>query len=171
MYGCPIYDNGWIGTDRGHGHAIYTQNNDGTKIISDCILAGGCGYTMHSYTQEGQVNNYVFEGNIAYDNPYHFLTGSGKGCTGSAVKNNYLHNAGELMVKAATDCKVARQYRRQRRPTDQEVQHSGRRGKPGVSERRSATGRRNGCLPAQQVRYSARQPGDLQLGEETRSDG
>ena len=22
------------------------------------------------------------------------------------VKNNYLHNAGELMVKAATDCKV-----------------------------------------------------------------
>src|SRR5262249_25898504 len=26
LYGCLIYDNGWTATDRGHGHAIYTQN-------------------------------------------------------------------------------------------------------------------------------------------------
>src|SRR5262245_29182802 len=28
LYGCIIYDNGWAGTDRGHGHAVYTQNSE-----------------------------------------------------------------------------------------------------------------------------------------------
>ena len=29
LYGCVIYDNGWPATDRGHGHAVYTQNREG----------------------------------------------------------------------------------------------------------------------------------------------
>jgi hypothetical protein len=49
LYGCLIYDNGWQGTDRGHGHAVYTQNRDGTKTIRDCIMTGGFGFTMHAY--------------------------------------------------------------------------------------------------------------------------
>jgi hypothetical protein len=106
IHGCLIYDNGWIGVDRGHGHAIYTQNNDGIKTITDCIMAGGRGYTMHSYTEKGHVNNFVFEGNIAYDNPYQFLVGAGKDSHGIIVKNNYLHNAGEMQVKATRDCQV-----------------------------------------------------------------
>ena len=32
-------------TYRGHGHAIYTQNKEGTKTVSDCIFTGGYGYT------------------------------------------------------------------------------------------------------------------------------
>jgi len=36
-------------TDRGHGHAIYTQNQDGVKTISDCIMTRGRSYTMHAY--------------------------------------------------------------------------------------------------------------------------
>ncbi|MHC4742067.1 MAG: right-handed parallel beta-helix repeat-containing protein [Planctomycetota bacterium] len=36
IYGCIIYGNGWLGTDRGHGHCIYTQNDQGTKTISNC---------------------------------------------------------------------------------------------------------------------------------------
>ncbi|MHC4286297.1 MAG: right-handed parallel beta-helix repeat-containing protein [Planctomycetota bacterium] len=31
IYGCIIYNNGWLGTDRGHGHCIYTQNEEGVK--------------------------------------------------------------------------------------------------------------------------------------------
>jgi hypothetical protein len=31
VYGCIIYDNGWAGTDWGHGHAIYTQNAVGPR--------------------------------------------------------------------------------------------------------------------------------------------
>jgi hypothetical protein len=39
MYGCIIYDNGWVGPDRGHGHCIYAQNKAGsTKTIENCIL-------------------------------------------------------------------------------------------------------------------------------------
>ncbi len=38
IYGCIIYGNGWLGTDRGHGHCIYTQNKDGVKTISNCIM-------------------------------------------------------------------------------------------------------------------------------------
>src|SRR5262249_36306909 len=47
LHGCLIYDNGWPAVDRGHGHAIYTQNKDGIKSITDCIMTGGHGYTMH----------------------------------------------------------------------------------------------------------------------------
>jgi hypothetical protein len=106
VHGCLIYDNGWKAPDRGHGHAIYTQNNEGIKTVSDCIMAGGHGYTMHSYTEKGFVNNFVFEGNIAYQNPCQFLVGAGKGSHGIVVRNNYLHNAGDLSVKATQDCQV-----------------------------------------------------------------
>lgn len=36
---CVIYYNGWDGVDRGHGHGIYTENeNVGTKIIERSII-------------------------------------------------------------------------------------------------------------------------------------
>jgi hypothetical protein len=98
LHGCLIYDNGWIGKDRGHGHAIYVQNKDGTKIISDCILSGGRGYTMHGYTEKGFVDNIIYEGNIAYDNPNAFLVAGGKPSHGIVAKNNYLYKAGNLLV-------------------------------------------------------------------------
>lgn len=45
LHGCLIYDNSWPAVDRGHGHAVYTQNDQGLKTISDNIMTGG-----HSYT-------------------------------------------------------------------------------------------------------------------------
>lgn len=39
LYGCLIYDNGWAGTDRGHGHAIYTQNAGGTMLRGRSLRA------------------------------------------------------------------------------------------------------------------------------------
>lgn len=40
LYGCIFFNNGWEGPDRGHGHAIYTQNEatSGLKTIKHCIL-------------------------------------------------------------------------------------------------------------------------------------
>jgi hypothetical protein len=35
LYGNLFYNNGWQGTDRGHGHSIYVQNNSGVKRIVD----------------------------------------------------------------------------------------------------------------------------------------
>lgn len=38
VYGTLIYNNGWIGPDRGHGHGIYLQNQFSTKHIVDNVV-------------------------------------------------------------------------------------------------------------------------------------
>jgi hypothetical protein len=94
VHACLIYDNGWTGTDRGHGHAIYTQNQDGVKTISDCIMTGGRSYTMHAYgSSRAYVDNYLVEGNIAYDGGP-FLIGGGRPSRNIRVFENYLYNVG-----------------------------------------------------------------------------
>jgi hypothetical protein len=91
LYGCIIYDNGWPAVDRGHGHAIYTQNNEGTKTIADCIMTGGHGYTVHAYgSARADVNNYLIEGNLCY-NAHTFLLGGGKPSKNIRVIRNYLY--------------------------------------------------------------------------------
>lgn len=108
IYGCIIYDNGWPGTDRGHGHAIYTQNRDGVKTISDCIMTGGYGYTMHAYgSKQAFIDNYVVEGNICYDAGL-FLIGGGSPSHGIHVRRNYLYNVGMQLGYGADndDCEV-----------------------------------------------------------------
>ncbi|MDP6044170.1 MAG: right-handed parallel beta-helix repeat-containing protein [Phycisphaerae bacterium] len=91
IYGCIIYDNGWKGPDRGHGHAIYTQNADGLKTISDCIMTGGYGQTMHAYgSKRAWVDNYLITGNIAYSGA-RFLVGGGRPSKGIRVTDNMLH--------------------------------------------------------------------------------
>jgi hypothetical protein len=91
IYGCLIYDNGWAATDRGHGHAIYTQNREGTKTISDCIMTRGYGYTLHAYGEKGFVDNFLVEGNICYDGGT-FLIGGLLPSHGIHVLGNYLYH-------------------------------------------------------------------------------
>ncbi len=90
LYGCIIYDNGWEAPDRGHGHAIYTQNATGTKTIADCIMTGGYGYTLHAYgSAKADVDHYLVDGNICYD-AHDFLIGGGKPSHDIKVTNNIL---------------------------------------------------------------------------------
>ncbi len=109
MHGCILYDNGWAGTDRGHGHAIYTQNKDGVKTISDCIFTGGYGYTLHAYGSiRADVNNYLVEGTIAY-NAHTFLIGGGKPSHGIQVISNCFYQVPvQLGYSAQTneDCEL-----------------------------------------------------------------
>jgi hypothetical protein len=92
VYGCLIYDNGWKAPDRGHGHAIYTQNQNGLKTISDCIMTGGYGYTLHAYgSSRAYVDNYLVEGNLCYDGGT-FLIGGGRPSRNIRVRENYLCN-------------------------------------------------------------------------------
>jgi hypothetical protein len=94
IYGCIIYNNGWLGTDRGHGHCIYTQNDEGVKVISNCIMS--CryngSYTLHAYgSSNAYVNNYLVEDSICYDiGP--FLIGGGRPSRNIRVFRNYLYN-------------------------------------------------------------------------------
>ncbi len=96
IYGCIIYNNGWLGTDRGHGHCIYTQNDQGVKVISNCITScrfDGT-YTLHAYGSErAYVNNYLVEDNIFY-NKGPFLIGGGRPSQNIKVFRNYLYNVG-----------------------------------------------------------------------------
>lgn len=109
VYGTIIYDNGWKAPDRGHGHAIYTQNQNGVKTISDCIMTGGFGFTMHAYgSSRAYVDNYLIEGNIAYDaGP--FLIGGGRPSYGIRALDNLLYNVPMQIGYAAPhneDCEV-----------------------------------------------------------------
>ena len=94
IYGCIIYNNGWLGTDRGHGHCIYTQNKDGVKVISNCIMS--CRYdgtyTLHAYGSErAYVNNFLVEDNICYGKGP-FLVGGGRPSENIRVFRNYLYD-------------------------------------------------------------------------------
>lgn len=70
LYGNIIYNNGWqtSAVERGHGHAIYTQNETGTKLIRDNILFNQFGWGIHAYTEEGEIQGFEFEGNVSFNN-------------------------------------------------------------------------------------------------------
>jgi hypothetical protein len=93
IYGCILYDNGWLGVDRGHGHCIYMQNDEGVKTISNCIMT--CrydgSYTMHAYGSErAYVNNYLATENICYGTRP-FLIGGGRPSHGIRAYRNFLY--------------------------------------------------------------------------------
>lgn len=67
--GCLIYNNGWRGPDRGHGHAIYAQNARGTKQIKDNIIFHQFAYGIHVYgSEKASLKGFEIDGNIAFDN-------------------------------------------------------------------------------------------------------
>ncbi|MBN2137117.1 MAG: right-handed parallel beta-helix repeat-containing protein [Sedimentisphaerales bacterium] len=111
IYGCIIYDNGWLGTDRGHGHCVYTQNDEGIKRISNCIMS--CKYdgtyTMHAYgSSRAYVNNFIVEDCVFYDKGP-FLIGGGRPSEGIGVFGNYLYNVDMSIGYSAgynADCEI-----------------------------------------------------------------
>ncbi len=67
MHGCLVYGIGAIGPDRYHGPGIYTQNEAGTKNISDNILFGNYSTTIQAYgSSNAEVSGFNIEGNIAF---------------------------------------------------------------------------------------------------------
>lgn len=75
LYGCLIYDNGWKGSDRTHGHHIYVQNPASTtKLFENNIMThtaysvgwGDGRYGFHGYGERVEVTNITAKGNILY---------------------------------------------------------------------------------------------------------
>ena len=64
IYGCLFYNNGYDDADRAHGHAIYTQNLDGTKVIMDNIIFNGYSFGIHAYTEGGSIQGFDIIGNV-----------------------------------------------------------------------------------------------------------
>jgi uncharacterized protein YjdB len=70
IIGCIIYNNGWQGPDRGHGHALYLKSTTGPVVARDNVLFNQYGYGVHIYTNSGsgKLNNIRLEGNVSFNN-------------------------------------------------------------------------------------------------------
>jgi hypothetical protein len=100
IYGCLIYANGWQGPDRGHGHGIYTQNQDGTKHIGDNIIFNQFDLGIQAYgSAAASVQNILVDGNILFNNGSlggqfvdNILFGFAGSISGIRIDGNYLYD-------------------------------------------------------------------------------
>ena len=71
-YGNIVYHVGWSAPDRGHGHAIYSQNQASTglrKTFSDNFLAEAFDIGLQMYgSGAALVQDYLVAGNVVWDN-------------------------------------------------------------------------------------------------------
>jgi len=105
IIGCHIYNVGWLGTDRGHGHGIYSQNgvvlssipkNYGYNIIHDV----GC-YGTQIWDEHAYVDYYTLEHNISFnagswtEDPHApmMIGSSGQLSQYNTIQNNYTHGS------------------------------------------------------------------------------
>jgi len=70
IYGNIIFNGGSQNelVDQGHGHGIYSQNNDGTKVIQDNVVFNQFGWGLHVWPGPGDVKGYQVEGNVFFNN-------------------------------------------------------------------------------------------------------
>ncbi len=106
-YGNVIYNNGFMATDRGHGHAIYIQNDTGLKKIYDNIMFNqfALGMQVYGSGDNSYVRNFDIQGNMAFNNGLlasateranNLLVAGGiGGSQGISVKDNYFFNTPE----------------------------------------------------------------------------
>lgn len=101
VHDCLIYNNGWQGPDRGHGHGIYTQNRDGVKVISGNIIFNQFGTGIHAYgSTRAFVRNYDIHHNVLFNNGAlaregradNLFLGSGGSLSGIRVEENYTYH-------------------------------------------------------------------------------
>lgn len=68
-HGNIIYNNGWQAPDRAHGHGIYTQNEVGTRRLTDNIIFNQFSHGIHAYgSARAHLDNITLEGNIVFNN-------------------------------------------------------------------------------------------------------
>src|SRR5262245_19592480 len=65
IYGCVVYNVGWVSPDNAEGHSFYLQ---GAGEISDCIAFNCTGVNFHLYANgEGsRLRNLTVDGNVAF---------------------------------------------------------------------------------------------------------
>jgi hypothetical protein len=63
-----VYNNGFAGPDRGHGHGIYCQNRDGLQKFSDNIIFNQFGLGIHGYTENSALKHFLVQRNIIFNN-------------------------------------------------------------------------------------------------------
>jgi len=100
FYGNLSYYNGFVGSDRNHGHGMYFQNDTGAKTISDNFVGDNADEGIQIYgSGNASVMNFVLEGNTLYNNSswpaqhfqyqYNLIIAGGKVRKNITVQNNY----------------------------------------------------------------------------------
>ena len=91
--GCIVYDNGWTGPDRPHGHNFYIQNpqGGGTKTFKDNMIMRAYSHNIQSLG--GQYNdNESFIGNVGINGgERNFLMGSDYTSANPVWQNNVMY--------------------------------------------------------------------------------
>ncbi len=112
VYGCLLYYNGWQAPDRGHGHALYVQNQTGTKKIVDNIMFQQFSHGFHAYGgTTAYLDNLHVQGNTLYNNgnlattgnARNLLLGGDRRALNPTVLNNYLYYQHALSPETAFD--------------------------------------------------------------------
>lgn len=69
FYGNVVYNGGWQepGKEEGLAHALYIQNQNGTKLVKNNIMFNQYGYGIHAFTRDAFLRNMRFEGNISFN--------------------------------------------------------------------------------------------------------
>jgi hypothetical protein len=93
-YGNIIYNNGYQGTDRGHGHGIYAQNQTGVKRIEENITFNNFGgYGIHIYAESANIKGFELIGNVNFNGD--ILVGGATPAERISVTDNYSY-AGKM---------------------------------------------------------------------------
>jgi hypothetical protein len=92
LYGNLVFDNGWTGADRGHGHGVYTHNEGSPKIFRHNIIFNPYSFVFHAYGSEAaRLNNFLLEGNVFFNAP--FLVGGSSPAQDFTLQGNYFYNS------------------------------------------------------------------------------
>jgi hypothetical protein len=69
IYGTLVYNNGWIGPDRGHGHGLYLQNRYATKRVIDNVIFNNFSTGLKTGgSDQAFLMNFQIEGNSVFAN-------------------------------------------------------------------------------------------------------
>ena len=68
VYGCILYNNGFLSTDKAWGHAVYLHNESGTKLITDSVMFNNWGYGIHGYVPDRNITGVTIEGVTSFGN-------------------------------------------------------------------------------------------------------
>ena len=95
IYGSLIYNNGWVGPDRVHGHGIYAQNQFDTKRIADNLVFNQFNAGLHAYGSSAAfLQGLTVEGNAMFDNSgWDILIGGGMVSKDIVVDGNYTYQS------------------------------------------------------------------------------
>jgi len=68
VYGCIVYNNGWVSRDNAEGHGLHVQGISGTTEVADNVVLNNSGASMHSYedTAGSRLAGITLDGNVAF---------------------------------------------------------------------------------------------------------